>query len=275
MRLVPEISVMTPAELDLILDWAGSEGWNPGLDDAGAFWGADPAGFFLARVDGQPAAAVSVVNHSDDFAFLGLYICHPEFRGQGIGLAVWTAALAHAGGRTVGLDGVPDQQANYVASGFAHAGETTRFVGHVPAQPFGRPLHPDDMPALLAWDVRATGIARAGFLTTWLQGSDTRRTLVVGAQGYPRAMATGRRCRDGIKIGPLRAQDPQTALSLIGALAGGQQVMVDVHSSSPELATALRDAGFTAGFQTARMYRGQPPATDPARCEAVATLELG
>ena len=68
---------MSLAELELIIGWAADEGWNPGLEDASAFYAADPDGFFLKEVDGQAVAAVSVVNHSDDFAFLGLYLCRP------------------------------------------------------------------------------------------------------------------------------------------------------------------------------------------------------
>ena len=34
-----------------------------------------------------------MVNHSDGLAFLGLYLCQPAFRGQGIGRALLLAAL--------------------------------------------------------------------------------------------------------------------------------------------------------------------------------------
>src|SRR3954468_917648 len=41
-------------EVRLILDWAAAEGWNPGLHDAEAFLAADPEGFLLGRLDGEP-----------------------------------------------------------------------------------------------------------------------------------------------------------------------------------------------------------------------------
>ena len=71
-------------DLYLMLDWAAEEGWNPGSDDAAAFHAADPKGFFLAMDDSAPVAAISVVNHSDTFAFLGLYIALPSHRRKGI-----------------------------------------------------------------------------------------------------------------------------------------------------------------------------------------------
>ncbi|MCB1350353.1 MAG: GNAT family N-acetyltransferase, partial [Maritimibacter sp.] len=80
-------------EIGTVLDWAAAEGWNPGLDDAAAFFAADPEGFFVTERDGAPVAAISVVNHAPDMAFLGLYLCRPEWRGQGIGFALWQHAL--------------------------------------------------------------------------------------------------------------------------------------------------------------------------------------
>lgn len=270
-----DIAPMTLRDLAGVLDWAAAEGWNPGLDDAAAFYAADPTGFFLKRVDGRPAAALSVVNHSDKFAFLGLYICHPDFRGQGHGVDVWRAGIAYAGRRTIGLDGVPAQQANYEASGFVHAGETTRYTGRLPRAVAGRAFDPDDLPTLLLQDRAASGISRPRYLTPWLAGAATRRTLVLGATGHVEAFATGRRCREGIKIGPLRAATADHALSLIAALGEGDPVSVDVPARAPDLARTLTDAGFTPGFSTARMYRGPAPIGAPQRFEAVTSLELG
>ncbi len=43
---------MTRSELDYALQWAQREGWNPGLQDAEAFYAADLHGFFVAEEDG-------------------------------------------------------------------------------------------------------------------------------------------------------------------------------------------------------------------------------
>ena len=90
MRIAP----MTLADLETALDWAAAEGWNPGLDDAEAFLAADPGGFLMGRVDGEPVASISAVRHSAGFGFLGLYICRPEHRGRGLGWQMWQAAMA-------------------------------------------------------------------------------------------------------------------------------------------------------------------------------------
>jgi len=106
---------MNISDVELVLDWAAEEGWNPGPEDAAAFHAADPEGLLIAEVAGEPVAAISVVNHSASFAYLGLYLCRPAWRGRGIGRALWLEGLAHAGGRTVGLDGVAAQEGTMLA----------------------------------------------------------------------------------------------------------------------------------------------------------------
>lgn len=41
-----KIKTMTREELDIAVEWAAREGWNPGVHDADAFYAADPNGFF-------------------------------------------------------------------------------------------------------------------------------------------------------------------------------------------------------------------------------------
>jgi len=265
-----------PEDLETLLDWAAAEGWNPGLDDAAAFHSADPAGFFLALRDGAPVAAISVVNHDDRNAFLGLYLCRPDWRGQGIGFALWQHALAHAGTRSIGLDGVAAQQENYAKSGFARHGATQRFTGSLAPRihPGIRPVTAPDIPALIALDHAAGGVHRPAFLSSWLAPTPTRQAVMrEDGTGF----AVIRHCRSGSKIGPILAPDTAAAL----ALAETAQALLPTPVTAidlPQRNTALRDAltarGFTLGFETARMYRGPAPASD-TRLAAIATMELG
>src|SRR6516225_6548483 len=113
-----KVRAMRPQEVELVLDWAAAEGWNPGLADAACFAVTDPTGFLLGEIKGAPAATISVINYDDRFAFLGFYIVRADLRGSGYGKRIWQSGLAHAGSRTIGLDGVLAQQENYKKSGF-------------------------------------------------------------------------------------------------------------------------------------------------------------
>src|SRR5687767_13477747 len=109
----PKIRPLTLPEVETLVDWAAGEGWNPGRNDAAAFHAADPDGFLGGFVGGEMVSGISAVAYGADFGFIGLYICRPDMRGKGYGRAVWDAGMARLEGRTVGLDGVPAQQANY------------------------------------------------------------------------------------------------------------------------------------------------------------------
>ena len=61
------VEPMTHDDVGTALRWAASEGWNPGLHDADTFLAADPYGFFVLKVDGQPAATVSAVRYGERF----------------------------------------------------------------------------------------------------------------------------------------------------------------------------------------------------------------
>src|SRR2546423_3453807 len=122
---------MRSDEIAIAADWAAVEGWNPGLADAACFASVDPEGFFIAELDGLPAATISCVNYDARFSFLGFYMVREDLRGRGYGLRIWNAAIAHAGPRVIGLDGVVAQQDNYKKSGFQLAYANVRYGGTV------------------------------------------------------------------------------------------------------------------------------------------------
>ena len=70
-------------ELLAAIDWAAAEGWNPGLYDADSFYAADPCGFFMAELNGEPAGCISAVAYDDSFGFMGFYIVRKDLRKQG------------------------------------------------------------------------------------------------------------------------------------------------------------------------------------------------
>ena len=90
------VNPMSPRDLDLAIEWAAREGWNPGLDDAACFYPADPEGFFIAYSGKTPVGTISAVRYGDDFGFIGLFLVTPERRGRQIGLVLAdTAIRAH------------------------------------------------------------------------------------------------------------------------------------------------------------------------------------
>jgi ribosomal protein S18 acetylase RimI-like enzyme len=277
-----EIRPMSRADLDVALGWARAEGWNPGLDDAGPFYAQDPSGFLMGWLGTLRIGCVSVVKYGADFAFLGLYIVLPAFRGKGYGKAIWDAGLASAPGRTIGLDGVVAQQDNYRRSGFVLAHKSARWGGTlrglVAKRSYVRPVTPDDMAALLAYDRTHVAADRTPFLTAWLAPSPTRQTEGYFEDGRLRGYGTIRRAVDGWKIGPLFADTPAIAEALLATLvapADTDPVFIDVPEPNAAANDMVRRLGFTPSFETARMYLGPAPALPTERIFGITTLELG
>ena len=104
-----EIRTMSKSELATAIEWAGNEGWNPGQEDLDPFFSADPEGYLMGFLDGEPVTCISAIRYGETFGFIGFYICKPEHRGKGYGWATWQAGMARLEGRTIGLDGVVDQ----------------------------------------------------------------------------------------------------------------------------------------------------------------------
>ncbi|MFI1654622.1 GNAT family N-acetyltransferase [Streptomyces sp. NPDC020472] len=278
------VSSATPRDWALVRSWAAEEGWNPGLSDIPAFFAQDPAGFFLGRVDGEPVSAISVVDYDDSYAFLGFYLVRPELRGLGYGLATWRAALVHAGGRTVGLDGVPDQQDNYRRSGFTTAYRTARYVGEVPApdRPAAGLVAAEriDPAALAAYDGVCHHADRPRFLSTWLT-TPGHRALARVTDGRLTGYGVVRPAEDEARVGPLFADTPADAAALLDGLAaearefGAARVAVDMPEANPAAARLAQDRGLEPTFETARMYTGPVRPVTRERVFGVTTLELG
>ncbi|WOH79818.1 GNAT family N-acetyltransferase [Bradyrhizobium sp. BEA-2-5] len=272
---------MQPDEIALAVDWAAAEGWNPGLADAPCFAAEDPQGFFVGEIDGEPVATVSCVNYDDRFAFLGFYIVRQRFRGAGHGLRIWNAAIAHAGGRVIGLDGVVAQQDNYKRSGFQLAYANIRYGGTVaaPSAPSDRTVALTDLPMALieADDATVFPAPRPAFLRAWINTSGhVGRALM--HDGRLAGWGVIRPCRTGRKIGPLVADDRAGAEAVVAALlasAGSGEVFLDVPAVNRDAVALAQGLGLSPVFETARMYTGAIPALRIDRLFGVTTFELG
>ena len=285
------IARATAADWPVFESWAAGEGWNPGPADGPCFLAQDPDGFFLGRIDGRPVSAVSVVNYGEAFSFLGFYLVHPDFRGQGHGYATWQAGLEHAGRRVIGLDGVLDQQDNYRRSGFQLAHRNIRYVGPVTADaspaaggPQVLPAGEVDRAAIKTYDGRCFPAERPVFLDRWLSAPGHIAYAAV-SDGELVGYGVIRPAPAFAKIGPLFADSPEVAEALFQALVAGLAAAigdgtpVEVALDVPEphaAAVALAERyGMKPSFETARMYTGPVRDIELAKVYGITSFELG
>lgn len=270
-------------EIQLVIDAAALEGWNPGLHDARCFHAADADGFLVAEHEGLPVGFISAVSYGGRFGFIGLYIVAPTWRGRGVGMQLWKAGMKRLKGHVVGLDGVPAQQDNYRRSGFELAWNNVRFAGVArdasdvrPAQIV--PLRAVDFDVLCADDRRVFPEPREAFLRSWISMPESTG-LAWMDQGRLAGWGLIRRCREGRKIGPLVAESPDVANALFEALCAsvpaGETVYLDIPLPNADAVTLAEAHGMQSVFETARMYAGPAPACELERVYGITTFELG
>lgn len=284
MKTSPDYTVrtMTRDEVNIAIDWAAKEGWNPGIGDAECFFRTDPDGFLLGQLNGEPVAAISAITYGRSFGFLGFFIVREEFRGMGLGFHIWNAGLKRLDGRSIGLDGVVAQQDNYKKSGFTLAYRNIRFQGNSGRTKSNREgirllseLPFDDVNA---YDRSFFPDKRKAFLQCWI---NQKNCTALGVMEHDQLAGYGvvRSCRYGYKIGPLFADKPDLAEKLFCALTSavpeGSPVFLDLPETNH---AALEMAGkykMETVFETARMYKGKAPRLPLNRIFGVTSFELG
>ncbi len=282
MRKALNIRRMSRSELDVAVEWAAKEGWNPGLHDAECFYPADPSGFFTAEEDGEPVGFVSAVAYGAAFGFVGFFIVRPDRRGGRVGVELGRAALDYLGDRNIGLDGVENKVRNYERMGFTLVCHNYRYEGTAVSQKSGADggmeLGAVDNSLIAAYDRACFPADRSVFLQHWFAMPESSSLAWMDGnvlKGYGMV----RQCRAGYKVGPLFADDEEVAdglyRALLGRLPADSRVYLDIPGNNPAARRLAERYGMKAVFGTARMYNRGEPALHTEKIYGITSFELG
>lgn len=273
---------MKREEIDLAIDWAEKEGWNPGIYDAETFFSADPDGFFIGLLNDEPIATISAVKYGKSFGFLGFYIVKPEYRGKGFGMKIWNKGLKYLDGRNIGLDGVVAQQENYKKSNFKFAYRNIRYQGNgggkLPDNSSIIQLPKFNFESVNLYDRTCFPEKRREFLKSWINQPYSKSFGILKNNklaGY----GVIRKCNSAYKIGPLFADTPDLAKELFLALKSQIKLTDIFFLDTPEINKAAVDLAETYNmkvvFETARMYTKEKPDISLNKIFGVTSFELG
>ncbi|MGE4500767.1 MAG: GNAT family N-acetyltransferase [Hydrogenovibrio sp.] len=276
------IKTMTRKEIDIAIDWAAKEGWNPGLYDADCYFSADQNGFLIGFLGDEPIAVISVIKYGDSFGFIGFYIVKPEYRGKGYGIQIWNEGLKYLEGVNIGLDGVVTQQENYKKSGFKLAYRNIRYEGVGGGQHSKNPdiIELSELPfeTIDGYDQPFFPVNRSQFIKSWINQPECH-SLGMMQNGKLAGYGVIRKCRNGYKIGPLYADNMALAESLFLALKSKTNSSEPIFLDTPEVNQAAIELAeinnMKVSFETARMYRGDFPDIPTNRLFGVASFEIG
>lgn len=263
--------------------WMVEHGWDPGYGDARAILAVDPRALIVGYVDDVPVSAISVLQIGESYAFAGNFFVHREWRGRGFGRATWDAAMLHATGRTIGLEAALDKVQHYERLGFTRSHETSSYQGRirpaVRAVASGvRPFEPGDRDALVALDALCSPHDRIAFLTTWIAAGEGTLVYSRGPGYGVEGFGTIRRCRTGVRIGPLIAATSTAARAVFDTLTAshrGEHVVIEAPTLNRFAAGLARDRGLERGPATARMYSTPVRPTALAYCYGLASPAYG
>jgi len=281
----PTFRPLQRSELDTLIEWAATEGWNPGLHDAEAFWVADPEAFVGIELEGELIGGGSIVSYAGEMGFMGLFIVKPGWRGQGLGRKFWLYRRDRLRARlrpgaSIAMDGVFAMQPFYTEGGFVFTHRNLRMEGigqASPPNPNVIDLAAIPFDQVEGYDRKHFLAPRRAFLEKWIHPKGGLACVVMNGvelTGY----GIIRPCRKGFKIGPLFAESPEQAEMLFVILsdhATGQPLFLDTPENNPAALALAARHGLKESFGCARMVLGPLPAVPWRSIYGVTTFELG
>ena len=270
---------------DTAMRWALQEGWNPGIADTDIFYESEPEAHLGLELKGRIIGSGSIPSYEGGFGFMGLFIMSAEFRGQGIGKALWyyrrdCLLRRLRPGAAIGMDGVFAMQDFYHKGGFEFSHRNLRMQGLATdgmVDPSILPCNAEDFEIVSAYDERHFGFPRKTFLKLWLH-HPLVKTLKYNDGTAIRGLVSFRPCAKGYKIGPLFADDSEIAMALLQAvmsLIPGEVIFLDIPENNADALTLAASFSLNEVFGCARMYYGHKPLLPWGNIYGITTFEMG
>jgi GNAT superfamily N-acetyltransferase len=228
---------------------------------------------FGIRDSARLVATAALLPYPGNNAWISMVLVSATHRRRGLATRLVDACLktARENGLTSWLDATPDGVAVYGPLGFTPTLQLRRLKlvksGHATAQaPSSATLD-----ALRARDLRATGFDRTALLSAFARRPGSR---IVSANGAIALVRDGRTARH---IGPLFADDPTAALTLVDAIAQSESgpLLLDAVAAQAAFPEGLTASGWTIERPFQRMRFGPATAAGEDMPFAVAGPEFG
>jgi GNAT superfamily N-acetyltransferase len=258
-------------------------GWNQVIADWEIFRALGTV--HTARDGGRVVATAATLPYGN-FAWISMVLVLPEYRRGGLGTRLLERCVAalDGEGRVPVLDATPAGRPIYRAMGFEDCWGYHRLARQSTAATVSpnvstrvRPITDADWSALCAYDAAAFGTDRSPLLQR-LRGRLPAAELIAEQNGRIMGFMLGRNGRSASQVGPLIAEDDDTARQLLArALSAIESpVYLDFADAKAEIRAWLTQCGFVAQRPLTRMlYRRSTGFDDTSRTFAVVGPEFG
>jgi GNAT superfamily N-acetyltransferase len=260
-------------------------GWNQVIADWEIFRALGTV--HTARDGGRVVATAATLPYGN-FAWISMVLVLPEYRRGGLGTRLLERCVAalDGEGRVPVLDATPAGRPIYQTMGFEDCWGYYRLAKQCPQPvatvPAGAALHvrsiaDGDWGALCAYDAAAFGADRSALLQR-LRGRLPAAELIAERNGRIAGFVLGRNGRSASQIGPLIAEDDDTARLLLARALSAIEgpVYLDFADAKIAVRAWLVHFGFVAQRPLTRMlYRRSVGFDDTSRTFAVIGPEFG
>ncbi|GAA0550499.1 GNAT family N-acetyltransferase [Actinomadura livida] len=254
---------------------AKDRGWGPEdhkwrfLFSVGHVYGVDDG-------NGELAGTVVCTPYGKDVAAISMVLVAKRFERRGLGGRMMRHVMDEAGTASTCLTATDYGRPLYERMGFRSMGLCTTYTGvsegssHRSAT---KPVEEADMAAVHALDTEVFGADRSQVVDGLPTFCETLRVVRdgTGIAGYGGAWRNGAQ----VIVGPIIAQDAETALTLVDEVVPEGLVRLDIDHRHPELIDWAERHGLRPAFTTTIMEFGAPVANDPSRLFLPVAQALG
>ena len=283
-------------DISLVTEWARIEGFSPGIGDINIYKNTDNQGIWIALLDDIPIGCIAGVRYNSSYAFIGLFIVLPKYRGNGFGLQLWKHAMNYLSGiPCIGLEAALNRIEDYSKWGFKQSSTTTRWQWngsdgflvdklYLAEELSGYEILDSKFISstdVQIYDANREPSPRPHFLSDWLENKSGKVLVVVDKKRICHGFGRIRPCLlkngSGWRIGPLLADTPPLAEYLLRSLVSSHKgkVLLDSPGLNPYSKYLLERLGFSEISKTIRMYKGFQPPVSMNQVYGLACLELG
>ena len=257
-------------------------GWNQTEPDWRRFLEASRDGCFAAEVDGRVRGTAATICYQGRFAWIGMVLVDPDYRGHGIGTQLLERCIEYLDVLPVTcikLDATPLGKPIYERLGFRSEYELERWTlkRGFEGSPRDQMDSDEPMPApllehVLKADREAFGADRSELLRS-VNRDEPLFTYALWNAGGMEGYAFGRHGSFADHLGPWIAKDEATGQRILDrflAQTSREAVVTDCSQANPFPKRILRARGFEYSRPLTRMFRGRNE--HPGRPELVCAI---
>lgn len=254
-------------------DWGAEDRKWRFLFSVGDVYGVDDE-------NGELAGTVVSTPYGKDVAAISMVLVAERHERQGLGGRMMRHAMDDAGTASLCLTATENGRPLYERLGFravalctSYKGEAEGLSGRGTSVPASVPAEDADMAAIQALDAEVFGADRSDMLNGLPAFCESFRVVRDGSgiEGFGGMW----RNDDQAVIGPVIAQDAETAVALIEDVVPPGLARLDIDHRHPELVDWAESHGFRPAFTTTVMEYGAPISGDPSRLYLPVAQALG